>query len=285
MERTTTTSRYQTEWPEAPAGPPPPRRSRFGFARELPTLLVIAFGLALLMKTLLIQAFFIPSESMVPTLEIGDRVIVNKLAYRFREPRRGEVIVFIARKDTRPRSLPSKIRSFLFEGLGVTRPAETDFIKRLIGLPGDLIEVNERGVFITPPRGRRFRLTEPYILDKGQQGPAQEPFRVPEGRYFVMGDNRANSSDSRSLLGPIRRSDIIGKAFVKIWPPKRAGLLRVPDYATPAPPKTSKPSKTSKPRRGRGSPGAQPVAAPPVAVPAVAFAALRRHARGRVPSR
>jgi len=249
----------QAEWPTESAGPPPEKRSPFAFLRELPALLIIAFGIALLLKTFLVQAFFIPSESMVPTLEIKDRVLVNKLAYRFRDPRRGEVIVFIAEHFDEDRSLVQKVVDFLVEGLGVSAPrGEKDFIKRIIGLPGDTIEVDEQGVFITPPGGVRFQLDEPYIFDQEVQGPAQDPFVVPEDSYFVMGDNRGNSSDSRSSLGPIARADIIGKAFVRIWPANRLGLFNVPEYRPVAQRESApEPSTTPKATRRRTS-GAAP---------------------------
>jgi signal peptidase I len=233
----------QSEWPTQPAGPPPPKPHPLSFIHKFPVLIVIAFALALLIKTFLLQAFYIPSGSMVPTLLVKDRVLVNKLVYQFRDPKRGEVIVFIAQKGTK-KSFFGRIRSFLTEGLGVTLPPEKDFIKRVIGLPGDAIEVSEKGTFITPPHGKRFRLVEPYINRTTDEdsttmcgtakdcplGPTQPRFVVPKGEYFVMGDNRADSMDSRSSLGTIDRGDIVGKAFVRIWPLRREGILHVPSY-------------------------------------------------------
>jgi signal peptidase I len=195
----------------------------------------------------LIQAFYIPSESMEPTLHgcrgcNGDRVLVNKLAWRLRAPERGEIVVFIAEHDEEHKSFLSRVRSFLTEGLGVTTPRETDFIKRIIGLPGELIEVTRKGVYITPPRGKRFKLKEPYIARAGASGarvpcgsakncPEGPPkkMRIPADSYFVMGDNREDSADSR-FRGPIERKDFVGKAFVTIWPLSRAGVLEPPDY-------------------------------------------------------
>jgi len=259
----------QVEWPTYPVAPPPPKPSPFSVARELPVLLVLAFGLALVLKLFLLQAFYIPSGSMEPTLHgchgcNGDRVLVNKLAYRFREPTRGEIIVFVAQPDTRERSLPRKIWDGVFEAIGFFTPMETDYIKRIIGEPGDTVEVTDAGVFITPPGGKRFKLNEPYILSADQQGPAQEPFVVPADHFFVMGDNRANSSDSRSQLGPVKRERIIGKAFVRMWPLKRIGLLPVPEYSQPA---------------ARAATTAAP--ADPIFVPLVALAALHPVVRRR----
>ena len=221
----------QSAWPTEPAGSGPPQRHPFAFFKELPVLIIVAFGLALLMKTFLLQMFFIPSESMLPTLRVNDRVAVNKLAYRFREPQRGEVIVFVAHPDDRDRSMIQKVTDFLTDGLGFTRPSEQDFIKRIIALPGETIRVRKNRVRITTREGERITLDEPYIqLDGGENFRTFGPFTVPEDEFFVMGDNRNNSSDSRSSLGPIPREEIIGKAFVKIWPPTRVDLIDEPTY-------------------------------------------------------
>jgi signal peptidase I len=213
------------------------------FLKELPILIIIAFGLALLIKTFLLQAFYIPSESMLPTLRIGDRVLVNKLVYRIHPPRRGDILVFIETPGP-SRSFWGRVRSFLTEGLGVTKPPSRDFIKRVIGLPGDTIQVEPNGVFITPVNGKQFKLAEPYIARSSadasiecgaspscDEGPPQAPLKVPLDTYFVMGDNRGNSSDSRAV-GPINKTKIIGRAFVKIWPIGRFGFFHRPTYPT-----------------------------------------------------
>jgi signal peptidase I len=215
----------------APIASPPPAKKEGGgsFLKELPILIIIAFGLALLIKTFLLQAFYIPSESMVPTLQVGDRVLVNKLVYRVHPPRRGDIIVFI--EDQGPkRSFWGRLRSFFTEGLGVTKPAQRDFIKRVIALPEETIQVRNGVVTITPKDGKPFTLDEPYLnseRDLSNYG----PFTVPADTYFVMGDNRPNSADSRSSLGPIRKDDIVGRAFIRIWPVGRIGFFHRPRYA------------------------------------------------------
>jgi signal peptidase I len=181
----------------------------------------------------MLQAFFIPSESMVPTLEVGDRVLVNKLVYHLHDPRRGDVVVFIAKQGVH-RSFFKRLRSILFEGLGVTRPADTDFIKRVIALPGETIQMVEGDIFVTPPGGKKFKLREPY-LNSVRDTTSYGPFTVPAGKYFVMGDNRTNSADSRTDLGPIPRDMIVGRAFIRIWPLGRAGFFHRPHYSASGP--------------------------------------------------
>lgn len=221
-------SPLQSDWPDRPAGEPP-KHNRIGFFKELPVLVLIAFGLALLLKTFLIQAFWIPSESMEPTLVRGDRVLVNKFAYRFREPRRGEVVVFAREVDEGPRSLVRRVVDFLTEGLGAASPGEEDLIKRVIGLPGETVEMRDGAVTITRVDGTKLTLSEPYLAEERDLSPF-EPFKVPADSYFMMGDNRAHSDDSRGSLGAVKRSSMIGKAFVKVWPPKRWDLFDVPSY-------------------------------------------------------
>jgi signal peptidase I len=209
--------------------PSPKKKKEGNFLKELPILIIIAFGLALLIKTFLLQAFFIPSESMVPTLQVGDRVLVNKLVYRIHPPRRGDIIVFIEHPGP-PKSFWSRVRSFLTEGLGVTKPASRDFIKRVIGLPGETIQITNGVVNIKTPGGRSFDLVEPYLNAENRDNSSYGPFAIPAGSYFVMGDNRANSADSRTSLGPVRKKVIIGRAFIRIWPLGRFGFFHRPKY-------------------------------------------------------
>jgi signal peptidase I len=202
-------------------GKPPRKRGPLAFLTELPVLLLVAFVLALLIKSFLLQAFYIPSESMEPTLGVGDRVLVNKVVYRLHPPRRGDVIVFA---DPNPEPAPdqnpvSAFWHWLTEGLGVSTSPEKDFIKRVIGLPGETVEVKRGEVFIDGER-----LDEPY-LSPLEDDDDFAPVEVPPETLFVMGDNRPNSNDSRRGLGFIPYDKVIGRAFVLIWPPSRVGGL------------------------------------------------------------
>lgn len=272
----------QDGWPAEGVSGAAHRRAPLGFLKELPFLIVIAFTLAVLMKTFLIQAFYIPSESMEPTLHgcagcSGDRVLVNKLAYRFREPRRGEIIVFIETPGVEDHSVLGRIKHFFSEGIGAFNASETDYIKRIIGLPGETIQVTEKGVYITPVNGKKFRLREPYIFSSQEQGSVYGPKKVPADSYFVMGDNRANSRDSR-FIGPVMRSRIIGRAFVKIWPLGRAGLLQRPCYPSRLPHVTCPPVAPAKP--------AQSLPFAPTLPPLVAMmGAMEFRRRGRAAER
>lgn len=195
-------------------------RGPLTWLRELPVLIVLAFALAIVLKTFVVQAFFIPSGSMEPTLLPGDRVLVSKVLYH---PHRGDIIVF---EDPHPgpqpdRSVIGGFVHWLSQGLGLARPADEDFIKRVIGMPGETVQIRDHAVLID---GRP--LPEPYLtrdakLSMGDYGPAT----VPPDALFVMGDNRGNSNDSRASLGFIPLDRVVGHAFVIMWPPSRLGWL------------------------------------------------------------
>ncbi|MFP5352228.1 MAG: signal peptidase I [Actinomycetota bacterium] len=211
--------------PPPPPSPPAPSEAEPGkhhsFWRELPVLIVVAFVVALLIKTFLLQAFYIPSASMEPTLVEGDRVLVEKVSYRFGGPERGDVVVF--EKDMVTGALPvdpqEEDRSFVdgivdsIRGLfGFPTGTEQDFIKRVIAVAGDRIEGRDGRVYVNDEP-----IDEPYLTD-GQQTSPFGPIEIPEGKIFVMGDNRNNSDDSRNF-GPIEADTVVGHAFLLIWPP------------------------------------------------------------------
>lgn len=189
------------------------------FWRELPVLVVVALGVAVLIKTFLVQAFYIPSGSMEPTLHPGDRVLVSKLAYRIGEPDRGDVVVFdspFAVDGPEETLLEAAVRN-VAEALGIGTPA-SEFIKRIVGLPGDTVEVRQ-GVLLVNGR----ILEEGYVADGSMFGD-QPPIDIPPGHVYVMGDNRSHSQDSR-VFGAIPLDEVVGRAFVKVWPPTRWGGL------------------------------------------------------------
>ena len=199
------------------------REDRGSFLREVPALVLIALVVAILIKTFLVQAFFIPSASMEPTLVPGDRVLVNKLAYRFGDIHRGDVVVFSNPQvvSATDRNWFQGVIHWLGEGIGVAQPPDEDLIKRVIGLPGDTVQIRGHAVFVDGQR-----IAEPYLTAQAKASMQDfGPERVPPGQLFVMGDNRGNSADSRFTLGPVPERDVIGKAFVIIWPPSDVGGL------------------------------------------------------------
>ena len=194
-----------------------PRRKR-SFWRELPVLILIAFGAALLIKTFILQAFFIPSASMMPTLKEGDRVLVEKVSYVFGEPGRADVVVFerdlpgLTGSDEAEEGVLTDIRNAFRELFGFPTGTSEDYIKRIIGVEGDTVMGRNGGVYVNGER-----LDEPYLVDRVRTLPF-DPIEVPDGMLFVMGDNREASDDSRNF-GPIPADKVIGRAFVVLWPP------------------------------------------------------------------
>ena len=209
----------------APAGvpPKPAAEPRWRFVGSLPFLIIVALCAAILIKSFLVQAFFIPSESMEPTLMNGDRVLVNKLAYTGGHVGRQDVVVFVNPNGGQPpdRGLVGGFLHWLGEGIGVAQPENEDYIKRVIGLPGETLEIRDEQVLID---GRA--LEEPYLTTEAKTCNRDfGPVTVPEGDLFVMGDNRCNSADSRYGLGFVPEDKVVGRAFVIIWPPSNLGGL------------------------------------------------------------
>jgi signal peptidase I len=197
---------------------------------ELVGILIVAIGLALLIQAFLVKPYKIPSESMVPTLQIGQRVVVNRIGDRFSDPHIGEIIVFhppaaatddqpgkgasgrcgVAGPDDAPCAMPC------------SNASKQNFVKRVVAGPGDTIAVVDDHVVLN---GKKQK--EPFIqtrCDIGSSANFPRAIRVPAGHWFMMGDNRECSEDSR-FWGPVPRKWIIGGAFATYWPPNRIGLL------------------------------------------------------------
>jgi signal peptidase I len=195
-------------------------KRKSSFWKELPILLGVAILVAVLVRAFLLQTFYIPSPSMEHTLDIYDRVLVNKLVYDFRSPDRGEIIVFRA---------PEQWRS---------GPEGEDFIKRVIGVGGDRVECCDDQKRL---RVNGHPLDEPYLFTEGgiSDPAADEPFdiTVPEGRLWMMGDHRSASGDSLEhweqtddiMVATVPESAVVGRAFVVFWPVGRAKWLSVPE--------------------------------------------------------
>ncbi len=208
--------------PQGPVEGTTDKRSRFGFLGSLPALILLALVIAVLVKSFLIQAFYIPSPSMDPTLVKGDRVFVNKFVYDFGDVHRGNVIVFSDPEGAAAdRGIVGGFVHWLGEGIGVAQPENEDFIKRVIGLPGETLEIHDHTVYID---GKP--LAEPYLTSAAREANGDfGPIQVPQGKLFVMGDNRGNSLDSRFGLGFVPIDKVVGRAFVIIWPPSDVGGL------------------------------------------------------------
>ena len=194
---------------------PASKKHALPFWLELPLLIIAALAIAVVIKTFFLPAFWIPSSSMEDTLLINDRVMVNKLAYRVGDLQRGHVVVF---DDPRGGAAPQETlldatRRNINEAVGLSVP-RTEFIKRVIGLPGERVEIIENQVLIDG-----VPIDEPY-LKTGSLMPDFGPVVVPAGEMFVMGDNRTSSQDSRSF-GSVSTDTVVGRAFVIMWPPSR----------------------------------------------------------------
>lgn len=200
-----------------------PARPGWRFVGSLPFLVIVALVVAILIKSFLVQAFYIPSPSMEPTLAMGDRVLVFKLAYPSGDVGRQDVVVFVnpTSEQSTDRGAIDGFLHWLGEGIGVAQPQSEDYIKRVIGLPGETLEIRDETVFIDDRP-----LQEPYLTAEAKTCNREfGPVTVPEDSLFVMGDNRCNSADSRYGLGFVPQDKVVGRGFVIIWPPSNVGGL------------------------------------------------------------
>jgi signal peptidase I len=199
--------------------------------RHIALLVLLALLGTLVVRTFVLQSFVIPTESMDPTLAVNDRILVSRLSYRFGEVRRGDVIVFDGQDSfisaAAPESTLAKLGVFLGGLLGFS-PREQDYTKRVIGLPGDRVVCCTASGRVSI-NGRE--LSEPYV----PQGvaPSEQRFDiiVPPGRLWVMGDNRANSADSRAHIGDpgggtVPQERVIGRVIGRFWPVGRLTMIK-----------------------------------------------------------
>ncbi|ONH60314.1 signal peptidase I [Frankia sp. CcI49] len=260
-------------------------RGRGSFLRELPILVLVAFLLALLIKTVFVQAFWIPSESMERTLLIDDRVLVNKVIYHFQDVHRGEIVVFngegtgFERESvvSEPGSGLSRFVRNVQELLGLGAPSEKDFIKRVIGVGGDVVACCDDAGRVTV-NGKA--LDEPYVYENDFQ--EFGPITVPDGDLWLMGDHRSRSSDSRQN-GPVPQDKVIGRAFVRVWPLGRFGILSVPDTfsGVPSASAANRGNAEHEPvASGAGLPGSADALLAPVAALALVVPGRRRRRAG-----
>ena len=171
----------------------------WGFLKDVFQVVFFALILTFLLRTYVVEARQIPSGSMLPTLEIGDRLLVDKVVFKFRGLERKDIIVFAPPPEARSEAV------------------NNDLIKRIVGLPGDTVEVRDRQVLVN---GKP--LDEPYIAEEPNY--TYGPVTVPEGSLFMMGDNRNNSFDSHAW-GFLPKENVKGRAFFRFWPPGRLGLI------------------------------------------------------------
>jgi signal peptidase I len=191
---------------------------------ELVVIVAVALGLALGIQAFLVKPYRIPSESMVPTLQVGQRVLVNRIGAHFGGPHVGDVVVFHPPKgsDTDTCAHPRRL------GQACDRPTGTrsdvNFIKRVVGGPGDTISIEAGHVIRNGKREADGYISHTCDGNAGQGCNLTTPITIPPGHWFMMGDNRGESDDSR-FWGPVPRKWIIGSAFATYWPPKHIGLL------------------------------------------------------------
>jgi signal peptidase I len=221
----------------------PPKKKQGSFWKELPILVGVALALAMVIKAFAVQAFYIPSQSMENTLKVGDRVLVNKIVYHTRDIKRGDVVVFNGLDSwdpevqyAAPKNPVSKVLHAVGSAFGVV-PGEKDYIKRVIGVPGDRVECcNAQGRVMVnghPLVESSYIYVDPQTGEQNRPSDSKFKITVPAGHLWVMGDHREVSYDSRGHIGDpgggtIPESRVIGRAFVVVWPLSRIKTLPIP---------------------------------------------------------
>jgi len=197
------------------------KQSARGSLVELVTIVAVALGLALGIQAFLVKPFRIPSESMEPSLDVGQRVLVNRLAVRLGTPKRGDIMVFKPPKGADDNVCGARHSSESACPRPTSQRSSTNFIKRVVAVGGDRLKILDGRVYLN---GRRRK--EPFIRPDTSCGICNLPreITIPKGYFFMMGDNRGESADSREW-GPVPEKWMIGKAFVTYWPPGRIGTL------------------------------------------------------------
>lgn len=198
------------------------------FLRELPVLIVVAVVLAFLLRTFVLQVFYIPSSSMEPTLQVDDRMVVEKISYLVREPRRGEIVVFEGEDgdDVHDEALLTRAVRVFGQFMGVVPANARDFVKRIIAVGGDEVVIQDGVVSVNGTV-----LDEPYVAytDEDDFGPVT----VPPDHLFFLGDNRPNSSDSRRELGFVGLEAVVGRSVLILWPLEHTTLLTAVEHDVP----------------------------------------------------
>jgi signal peptidase I len=203
---------------DAEGSEPSPSRRGLGCLLEIVETLVLTLVIYLLIHNFIAQPFEVEQESMIPTIFENEYVLIDKLTPRFNDYQRGDIVVFQPPPDYEQGGVP--------------------FIKRVIGLPGDTVTLDNGRVFVTPPGGERVPLAEDYLVRDGRgrlvdtlpkDAEGTTEWTVLDGEYFVMGDNRLQSQDSR-FFGPIDRDLIVGRAWLRYFPLDRIGFVDRPDY-------------------------------------------------------
>jgi signal peptidase I len=206
-----------------PEEEPKTRKRSLNSVLEFVLIVAVALGLALGIQAWVVKPFRIPSGSMEPTLDIGQRVLVDRVTNHFGDPGRGDIVVFHPPKGAesnaqkcgvpRPNNEPCPV--------GTPEKAEANFIKRVVAVPGDRLKVIDNHAFVN---GKRQKETFAHVDPCTDVCNLPKEITIPPGQFFMMGDNRGQSDDSRDW-GPVPKKWIVGQAFFTYWPPKRIGTL------------------------------------------------------------